>query len=533
MKRKLLTVLTAIAMLIPGIIAVINYAYLKNTPIEYRNLAQLDITDLAGDVFNLQRGADNASDSALEFFVSLNKNAKKVDSLPEDLAQGACFTFTYHSYSVKTNYKYYFSLDADKAYYTNDTGTTYKISAADATSFLCTCYARSLYEGAAVPALTLSDQNPVTPSTVKWTFRTVSSQYIDYAPSYETTKALGSYEVSSNFGMKFSVEPDFFYITIVQDGTEIYKGDYASMSISSALSIDKTATVEISAEWYEAVDRVYAGSATYRFEANLVPPPTFTAASSDDDYVEKGSMVVFTGKNVKNAADITFTCVPDIGYTPKWFANSETGSVYALLPIGIGGNYDNATEFVFTIESGGTVSTIRMNYQNNRFETLSGLSESDFESNFADITAQIGEPADASVYFSGAFANPVSATSGLKGFGRLVDSAYRHNGVDFTNVTSQSSVSAGAAGTVAYIGNLSSGQTAVVIEHGLGLRSWYVNLGSVNADLSIGSTVAKGDTIGTCTNSSLHCSITVYGVPVSPYKFWSFTADNTEFLNLK
>lgn len=533
MKKKLLTVLLVAAMFIPGIIAVINYTYLKNTPLEYRSLSRLDITDVSGNVFELHDGADEATERALDFFVTMNKKAKQVDALPSELEDTECFTFTYYSYANKSDYKYYFTLASTDAYYVNDKGTAYKLAAEDANSFLCMSYARSLYEGSELPVLSVSDADPVVPSTVKWTFRNVNSEFVDYATSYETTKSLTSYEMASDFSMKFSVEPDSFFITVTQDEAELYKGEYASLALPTSLDLEKPVTVEVSAEWYESVEHIYAGSTTYRFDATLVPPPTFNLTASDGEYVEQGSMVVLTGKNVKNPEEITVTSSPDIGYTPRWYQNNETGSVYALVPIPIDIDYGDAGEFVFTVECAGTTSTLSVPYEEYRYQTLSGLSEASFESEFNTVTQQITDPADGTVYFDGAFANPVSDTGGLKGFGRTVDSSYRHNGVDFTNVGGGDTVYAGAAGTVAYVGTFTSGQSVVVIEHGLGLRSWYVNMGTIGADITVGAPVEAGTAIGTCAGSSLHCSITVFGEPVSPYKFWAFTADYPEFLKVK
>ncbi|MCI8590346.1 MAG: M23 family metallopeptidase [Clostridiales bacterium] len=533
MKKNVITVLLIAVMFIPSIIAVANYAYLKNTPIEYRNVSKLDITDLADTVFHLDKENSAAEKEDLQFFISLNKNAKSVDALPTDIAQTKPFIFTYYNYAVKTDYQYYFSLSAENAYYVNNTGGVYKISPSDATSFICSYYARSLYEGAELPQLTLSDTNPVTPATMNWNFRNVKSQYVNYAPTYTTTKSVNSYDVSSNFAMKFSVQPDFFYITITQNNEEIYKGDYDALAIPAALDLGKPAIVEINAEWYESVSQVYAGEATYRFEANLVPPPLFSMVSSDGDFVEEGSVLAITGKNIKDINEIVFSSSPEISYTPTWFSDDETGSVYTLVPISIYEDYGNVSEFTFTIETGGSSTVVTLPYQKKRFDTLKGLSEANYQNDFAEISEQIGTPADSSILFAGGFANPVSSTSGLKGFGRIVDNSYKHNGVDFTNVTSGDNIHAGASGTIAYIGDLSSGDTVVVIEHGLGLRSWYVKMASVDSSLAVGSTVTKGDVIGTCLSGNLHCSITVFGVPVSPYKFWSFTSDNTEFLDLK
>ena len=530
MKKKLLGVLIALAMLIPGIIAIADYTYLKNTPIELRNISRLEITDPAGDVFDLVKGQDG--DREISRFVKMNKNAVKKDSLPESVSANTPFTLKFHSYSLESDCKYYFSLSADEAYYVNGNNDVFKIAESDASSFLCSYFARSLYSGAAVPSLNLSDKNPVVPATVKWTFRDVKNEYIDYSASYNTTKAVNTYELSSDFGMKFSVEPDFFHITVSQDGTTLYDGDYESVSVGT-VNPEKTAHVEIKAEWYEALDRSYAGSLTYSFDANLVPPPSFGLKFSDGDYVENGGLVILTGKNIKNPAEISVSCSPAIDYTPKWFSDEQSGSVYAIMPIPCDTKV-SGDKIVFSINAGGTEITLDCPYKQVRYETLSNLRESSFESDFANVTAGIADPADGTVYFDGAFANPVSTMSGLKGFGRTVDGAYRHNGVDFTEVKSGETVSAGAAGKVVYVGNISSGQATVVIEHGLGLRSWYVGLATVNADIEVGSEINAGGTIGTCLGGSgLHCSITVFGVPVSPYKFWTRYAEHTEFLKLK
>ncbi len=519
MKKKLITFLIILALLIPTFIAIADYAYLKHTPLEYRNLSGLEITDLAGDIFKIDRADGSAAEDMLKFFVSLNKKSRAVDSLPAELAEAPAFTFVYHSYSLSAPYKYYFAQGSTDAYYSNSEGKVYKLNEEDAKAFMCTSYARCLYDGAATPVLSVADTKAVVPSTVTWTFRTVSGEYVSYDTAFTTTKAINTYEMSSNIGMHFSVEPDFFYITVTQNDTEIYKGDYADLIVPSTLDIETPVKVAVTAEWYESVDHVYAGKAEYLFEATLVPPPVFSLKLGDIDTVQEGSLIMIEGKNVRDTADITFSSSPEIGYTPVWYNDTETGTVRALIPISIYKDYDS-NQFVFSVTSGGTKSTMAVNYKSANFSTLAELGEATLQSQIDTISASLDAQYTQTAYFSGAFGHATGKHSSFKGFGRMVAGGYRHAGIDYSDAASGDEAQATAAGVISYIGQSDDLGTVVVIDHGYGLRSWYFRLDQAAPSLTVGAEVSKGDVIGYC-SGMLHLSVTVFNQPVSPYQLWS------------
>lgn len=545
MKNKLILILLSIALFIPSIIAIAYYAYMTATPVEQRELAKVEITGVDDHTFTLERGNDKEVNAALDFFVSMNKNAQKIDYKPE-LSDDYRLEFVYYNYAEEHKFDYYFPLTELEdgvttagGYYINEDDEVYKLAEGDINEFMATTYARSLYKDIDIPELMLSGSGSVIPQEVKWTFREVGGKYVNYATSYEVTKDVKTYEIASDFGMRFSVEPDIFTVKITQGGALMYEGDYASLVRSLELDEEKPVSFEVTAEWSQTLSNRYAGVLSYRFDANLIPPPIFTLTTADyADGVfslEQGSVAVITGKNIKDSTNITLTSSIDLGYEPKWYTHPESGAVYALIPIASDLDSAGASEIVFTVASGGTSSTLTAKFNSKRFETLDNLNEGHFESEMATILESLSDPVDGTNHLSGAFTNPLlkASTKSIRGFGRKADGAYIHNGADFVGCTSDETVHAGAGGTVVYAGQFSTGENVVVIDHGLGLRSWYVNL-NVDGGVIVGEKVESGAVIGTCKDGiNLHCSITVGNEAVSPYKFWAFTASFPDFLLLK
>ena len=117
----------------------------------------------------------------------------------------------------------------------------------------------------------------------------------------------------------------------------------------------------------------------------------------------------------------------------------------------------------------------------------------------------------------------------LRGFGRDVylngasTSAYRNNGIDY-RAAEGTKVIAWNAGKVVYSGMLDYSGYIVVVDHGLGLKTWYYNMGSCT--VQVGDEVARGDQIGTCGKTGftgevgVHVAMSVGKTFVSPYDTW-------------
>ena len=546
MKNKLLIILMAIALFIPTVIAVVYYSYMTSTPVEQREFSKVEITGSDEKTFVLERGNDKDVNATLDFLVNMNKNAKELDYTPE-LDEKYHLKFKYYHYSEGFSFDYYFPMTdtgdgiaTGGGYYKNEEGDTYKLEDGDVKRFVATTYARSLYDNIGLPELKLSGaEGAVIPQDVVWTFREVGGEYVNYDTTYDVTKDIKTYEIADNFGMRFSVEPTVFTIKVTQGGANIYDGNYAEFSPSIELDTGKPVSIEVKAQWAEALSAGYAGELSYRFDANLIPPPTFTMTTSEYEEgkfsLEPGSVIVVSGKDIKDTSDLSFTSSVDLGYEPKWYTNPETGKVYTIVPIPVSLDKQGITEITVTVASGGTVKEETFSFADANFTTLDNVNEPHFESEMKEIIAELGEPADGTYYFGGAFADPVSDAryKGLRGFGRKADGKYTHVGVDFKDVTSGDLVYAGAAGEIVYSGTLSAGENVVVIHHGLGLYSWYMNL-NIDGAVIIGEKVEAGALLGKCIDGkNFHASITIGDVAVSPYKFWAFTTSYSDFLLLK
>ena len=112
------------------------------------------------------------------------------------------------------------------------------------------------------------------------------------------------------------------------------------------------------------------------------------------------------------------------------------------------------------------------------------------------------------------------------GYGRIRvingGASYQNPGVVYM-VSEGHEVSAVNNGVVIYVGETDLSGVTVVVEHGLGLKSWYKNL--TEAVVEVGDTVNKGDLLaysgatGFCDMASVQIDLTVFDVPVCPYTY--------------
>ena len=135
-------------------------------------------------------------------------------------------------------------------------------------------------------------------------------------------------------------------------------------------------------------------------------------------------------------------------------------------------------------------------------------------------------------YFSGKFIDYRESSSIgaiiLLGYGHtrtlVTGDTYRMDGVDFmiyqgTDVPALNNGMIIAAGQSAYLGNY------VVVDHGLGLRTWYCHLSEIS--VSVGDTVSTGQAVGRSgnsgftTGSGVYLICTIGNTAISPYTLWS------------
>ena len=130
--------------------------------------------------------------------------------------------------------------------------------------------------------------------------------------------------------------------------------------------------------------------------------------------------------------------------------------------------------------------------------------------------------------FDGTFVQGAPDSAQIRaGYGRIrvinKGASYQNPGVVYM-LSEGHQISAVNNGVVIFVGQTDLSGVTVVVEHGLGLKSWYKNLSE--AVVSVGDTVNRGDLIaysgstGFCDMASVQIDLTVFDVPVCPYSYW-------------
>jgi len=551
MKTKLITLLCVVALFIPSYIAAIYYFSVQGAPVDIKVVNKMQLTDTAGKQFTFEKSSDKADDHTpieddpLAFFMEMNSQAKSVDALPAPLVGSDTFDVTYFSYDRQSLYKYYFSTDPTAAYFTDDTGAAFSIGETYASEFILSKYALSLYPASAVPAMTVSGQS-LLPVQMSW-------RYVNYLGEYAPVEAEVINSVSAptlnliggNMNLLFDVQPDFLQVTIMENGEQIFNDQYENIGMVN-LNEDTTVNVQLEAKWYDNAEHGYGGEAKYNFYAQVQAQPAFYLGETE---IEPGDVVSLTGKNVPNINDIKFTSVPDIGYTPVFFADGDY--VRALIPINAElpevQNIDGSTTFTFTITASGYSQDVNLNIIKKTFKKQDSDIDADIiQAKRTTATLTAFDKAMASTYasqeptkyFEGTFYRGVGNKNDAMiktGFGverRLVNGeTYRHWGVDYI-VGGDDTVVAINAGKVIYVGEQILSGRMVVVDHGWGLKSTYCHMSTIQ--VQEGDIVSKGSTLGYVGSTGftnqlrLHVTVTVFNVPVCQYPL---EADGIKFVD--
>ncbi len=523
--KSIVTIVGIIAaILLPTIIAVFSYIGAQFESVNAKNVTKLEITDIAGNVFVLDADKD-ASD--ISGFASINKRAASKPSLPEQLEGTDFFEFKYYNYDRVQIYKYYFSPNPGEAYFVDARDNAYQISEDDATSFLSTKYARCLYETTNFPTMTISNE-AILPTEASWEYQTYGGAYValDDIESMPATDRV--YEMKGAFALSFDNEPDFFNVTVSADGTMLYNGSYSDI-VNTSLE-GRTIDVAVEAKWYGEDEPCY-GSAKYEFKAKVLVPAAFYLGRTE---VEPGEFVVISAKNVEDPSAITFASEPDIGFTPVFFRDGMY--VRALVPIKM--DFEGQ-EVKFTCSYGEVTQPMMLDIKKKTFGgssiavTPTVVSQTRTETTmklFNEAMAPIIAETESTPLWEGTFHEGTAGGNVRIGFGRHVtitgtSEKFRHEGCDYI-VKMGEDIMAMNNGKVVYAGYLDYSGYIVVIDHGLGLKSWYAHLGGT-PPVNVGDIVAKGDVIGkggstgfTSNEPICHITVSVYDVPVSQYDLW-------------
>lgn len=532
MKKTIISVLIVMLIFIPTYIAIASYVTSQNMPISNSFVEKITISDLDGETFTVAK--TNSDGDLVSFFVSMNTRATKVAELPEPLVGTSFYKVTFHSGNVAEDYKYYLNTTGALSYAEFPDGTVYQLDISDVNRFLITPYALSLFDEDKLPILKTPANTEIIPTKVSWSYKLDGEKY-SALTGFTTTQDLISYDMEGSIQLNFSSDADLYTLKVYDSSSNlVYDGsteDLSTLSLDSGSDL----TFMVTAAWYEDNTRDYYGEATYNFKANLVAGAEFFIGESSSS-VQPGDFVAITGYNVSDPSKIRFSSHPSIGYTPTFYRDGDR--VIGFVPIDV--NLENKS-YVFTLSYGSVEQEINLAIEDKSFKrrthtvskviaenTRSEEALAEFDTLFESICAESEE----TKYFTEKFTDyegvKSMAAKITAGFGlfRTISSTkeeYRNIGVEW-QIKAGTEIPATNAGKVVYTGITTYAGRMVVIDHGMGIKTWYLHLGEIK--VSTGDTVALGDTIGTAGNSGftetngVYTIMTVGNIPVCPYRTW-------------
>ncbi len=533
MKNKIVIALLAVLMLVPSAVAIVNYNIEQGGEVSSINVLSMSLVDPVGNIYNFSREGDEDENDMINYFVSTKDGAEEIAQLPGTIESGNYYRLSVNTSASETAYKYYFTTNVEDCYFVDGDGKTYQMSEKKAQQFLSGRYAAYLYENGVAPMLNVTGQS-LMPDTCSWNFLNSEGKYT--AAAVHVSDEVEAVEIEGGFAMDFTKVPDSFTVKLTdkKSGEVVFDDVYDNIS-SVMITKDMALKAEVTAKWYEDKTRNYYGEQTFIFDVSLSAPAEFYAGVNT---IQIGEFVCITAVNVNNPDNIQFTSEPDIGYTPTFF-KQEDGYCYALVPF----NSSLVTgQYTLSFSYGGASQNVNIDLtqRDNGFRTREKTYADAVVENYYndDVIAKteealrpIAKESVEEMYFSGSFPEvcDTEVATLSTGYGHTIkvsgtDISFTHTGVDYS-AAAGTAVNAGNAGEVVFADYLDHTGYIVVIDHGLGLKSWYAHLGKI--EVSVGDVVATGDKIGECgstgfsNENGVHIGYTIFETPVCQYTLWN------------
>ncbi len=482
------------------------------------------------------RSIDGDKDSEiLKLLLDMTKNAKPSVYLGFAVDASKYYEAEFDGPAGKVTYRFYFSADPAECYFRSGGGKYYYSNAKASEEFLKSEYSEGAYFTSSYPEMVVVD-TIVNPKSITWEYKKLNGEYaeVQMKPTLGGGEKLS--ELSATFKPKFSVEPTKLSAKVTdKEGNVLYEGVFEELcyiTIKNPVEVDIT----LNAVWEKAEDKDCAGAAEYFFSATMTPSATFTISKTE---AVPGELLILTCTNPEvDLSKISVTSSLKEQYEVKFFA--DKGVYRALLPIPLNATgkgitytvkaYGDQIEFFVSLEAR-TFPAKKITRVTEELLKEIGAVSNPYPKIFAEIKDEIySNTTFARIYGLENFSWAYNATKRIN-FGDLVTYSLdttktQYTAYDYAYVgTIYDNVTAVAPGRVVYVGTTEYTGGLVVIDHGMGLLSWYWNLSDSHFKVTVGQEVVAGTNLGrnggggltevyNGTRISVHSALTVYDVPI-------------------
>ena len=507
-KKLFRTIALLILLFVPTYFAIYNIALIYTDDFTVENTTKIEIIGESGQVLAVY---ENNKD--INIYIKTLENSKKVESTIRELKYEQPLKMIFYKGERQYAYGIYLSLNPIDCLIMTSELELLLMDENDAKRILNTQLSDGIYKNNKIPVCVVYEGEPnameIYPSGGDWMLKKPDGKF------YQSTvpnqlKSSNSAKAYQNkpFDLKFSVEPDSLYIE-VQDSKEIIFSDVYGNFIAN-FSRDELRELQyiLSAEWYKAESADYYGEAKYVIDVKYYVPPKFEISDTEAD---PGDIVAITAYNMSDDENLALTT--DIGYETKFLSVGE--HKIALIPISsdfvgkkfnltLTSDVNDPIEYFLQINEK-PEQTINVGAQPQAVDShLKTGPQSQKQSKYSEIMNNSDEGRK---YWTEKFAMPKDGNI-LLGYGWKVTTnmgdPYINKGINIQMAKGEP-VRASNAGKVIFAEEIPDDGKLVVIDHGMGIKSWYGHLEQI--DVNVGDGVGKGQQLGSAGTTGIHTSI--------------------------
>lgn len=453
------------------------------------------------------------------------------------IADGS-YNYLLHIESTSSVQKYrcYFSLSALNSFLEGEDGTIYSLNSDNYDVFLNSDYSEFIYSAAKLPSLMTNGGENVIPAETDWIYAKVDGEYVPSVLSKETTKVI-LYEMNGSIGLSFDRTPTASNVILTDEsGNKVYEGDLEALS-SLTVESNQVLYAKLSASWEKSQDYDSYGSAEYSFKIVCTASTSFLLSS---ETVSPGGLLTIFAHGVADGAEPVYSPIVDADsensifskniHMPNTFMSDReaieflgnfspafirsNSSMLAFVPIPY--NTPSGT-FSFTLSSG--ISSVEMKIEITEEKERSSITSTKSKKLINNVTSRtaiyeiekllvsITPICENALYYRSAFLSPEEyAFSRSYSYGDsfiVGGDAYDFSAIGnaYSSKATKQNVLCANIGKVIYSGQTAHLGNFVIVDHGMGLCTWYCNLGSI--DVAVGDVVAKGQLVGKTGPSTL------------------------------
>ena len=454
-------------------------------------------------------------------FYALSSSKARIQK-PSNFSENPNFNFKITYNSDVSVFKCYFSEDVKSSYIEDERGELYALNASDYSAFLASKYSETVYKDSVPPSLYTAVGDTVLPNQANWTYLTNENKET-VSSNYESTEKIITYRITGTISFNFSRSPDACKITVKTMNDEIIFNGSLDELISLTAEENSELLVTVNAEWKKRNDNDSFGTQSYEFKIICAEPSTF-ALSSNEAFggqlilitvggVDSADSIIYSplealSDEVKNSSEAHDKALVEL-YNYKPIFVKESSNAYALLPIPA--NIPDTT-FKFSLACGISKTDLTVNLKKSTSNQPSN--ESSFENisltkaqkaEFSRIIFHLKHNQSDTLLLNEDFLFPTEYNFSLTHkYNTPINNSFTFFANSYAaNVSDGMSVQSANIGVVSIIGTSPLLGNYVIVDHGMGLLTWYCGLSDVNVDEN--DIIKKGDVIGRAGSSSLLC----------------------------